>query len=68
MAITSQLRASAALGDVWIGQWQGAGLIKPSAVKPVFATLEQGLVLRRLGVLAAADQTILRKTIAEVVG
>ena len=68
MAITSQLRATAVLGEVWIGQWQVAGLIKPSAVKPVFATLEQALVLCRLGALAAADQTALRKAIADVPG
>jgi mRNA interferase MazF len=49
MAITSQFRPSPTLGEVWLGQWQAAGLIKPSAVKPVFATLEQALVLRLLG-------------------
>lgn len=41
MAVTSQLRPSPTLGEVWLGQWQEAGLLKPSAVKPVFATLEQ---------------------------
>jgi mRNA interferase MazF len=59
MAITSQLRPSPALGEVWIGQWQAAGLIKPSAIKPVFATLEQALVIRQLGTLAASDQATL---------
>jgi len=39
MAVTSQLRPMLALGDVWISQWQEAGLLKPSAVKPVFATI-----------------------------
>lgn len=68
MAITSQLRPSPGPGEVWVGQWQAAGLIKPSAVKPVFATLEQGLVIRQLGRLSAADQTALRKAIAETLG
>ena len=68
MAITSQLRATVALGEVWIGQWQAAGLLKPSAVKPVFATIEQRLVIRPLGTLAAADQAALRQTIGEVIG
>ena len=63
MAITSQF-----LGEVWLGQWQTAGLLKPSAVKPVFATLEQALVIRQLGTLAAADQAALRKAIAETLG
>ncbi|HEV2365420.1 MAG TPA: type II toxin-antitoxin system PemK/MazF family toxin [Caulobacteraceae bacterium] len=32
MAITSQLRPTPALGEVWLRHWQGAGLLKPSAV------------------------------------
>ena len=56
MAITSQLRPTPALGEVWLRHWQGAGLLKPSAVKPVIATLEQGLVIRSLGALDAADR------------
>jgi mRNA interferase MazF len=39
MAITSQLRATAVLGEVWVEEWEVAGLLKPSAIKPVFATL-----------------------------
>jgi mRNA interferase MazF len=38
MAITSQLRAVPGLGEVELKQWRDAGLIKPSVVKPVFAT------------------------------
>jgi mRNA interferase MazF len=53
MAITSQFRPSGSLGEVWIKGWRAANLLKPSAIKPVFATLEQNLVLRRLGVLEA---------------
>lgn len=60
MAITSQLRPSPAAtganwGEVWLADWQTAGLLKPSAVKPVFATFEQRLVLRTLGALTQAD-------------
>jgi mRNA interferase MazF len=40
MAVTSQLRPNPELGDAWISHWQEAGLLKPSVVKPVFATLE----------------------------
>jgi hypothetical protein len=31
---------------VWVQEWTAAGLIKPSAIKPVFATLERSLVIR----------------------
>lgn len=68
MAITSQLRPSPGLGEVWVGQWQAAGLLRPSAVKPVFATLEQALVLRKLGTFGAADRAALREAIAGMVG
>jgi mRNA interferase MazF len=68
MAITSQLRASAVLGEVWLQDWKAAGLLKPSAVKPVFATLEQSLVIRRLGVLTPADREALIKAIAQTLG
>ena len=68
MAITSQIRASPAPGEVWIDQWRAANLLKPSAVKPVFATLEQRLVIRRLGTFATADQAALRSAINEVIG
>jgi mRNA interferase MazF len=68
MAVTSQLRASAAYGEVWLAQWQDAGLLKPSAVKPVVATLEQNLVLRRLGALGVVDAQTLRAAIEAIIG
>jgi mRNA interferase MazF len=68
MAITSQLRPTPVLGEAWLRHWQAAGLIKPSAVKPVIATLEQRLVIRRLGVLASEDQEALRLAIGQIIG
>jgi hypothetical protein len=41
MAVTSQLWPNLGFGDAWISHWQAAGPLKPSVVKPVFATLEQ---------------------------
>jgi hypothetical protein len=67
MAITSQLRPAPLLGEVWLRGWRDAGLLKTSAVKPVIATLEQGLVIRRLGLLDAADQAALRTALAEII-
>jgi len=68
MAITSQLRPTPALGEVWLSQWQAANLIKPSAIKPVFATLEQAMIIRQLGTLDAADQAALRQVIPQILG
>ena len=68
MAITSQPRPIPGVGEVWIAQWQIAGLLKPSAVKPVFATLEQELIIRRLGTLAVTDRDTVRQSIREMLG
>lgn len=68
MAVTSQLRSSASLGEVWITEWRAGGLLKPSAIKPVFATLEQHLILRHLGVLQLPDKSALRAAIGMILG
>jgi mRNA interferase MazF len=66
MAVTSRLRATAALGEIWLQNWRVAGLLKPSAIKPVFATLEQAFVLRRLGHLDRRDEGALRIEIENI--
>ena len=43
-------------------------MLKPSSIKPVFATLEQGLVLRKLGTLKSNDVEALRQAIAQIMG
>ena len=68
MPATSQLRPSGAIGETHVADWQAAGLIKPSAIKPVITTIERALVIRRLGQLKAADQRARRSVIAKVVG
>jgi len=64
MSITSQLNSLSSIDDVEIVEWQAASLLKPSAVKPVFVTLEQSLILKRLGAFQPSDQTALRRAIA----
>jgi len=68
MAITSQFRPSPAFGEVWLSDWQFAGLLRPSVVKPVFATLEQRLILRQLGTLSVTDRAMLKTSIARILG
>jgi len=68
MAVTSQLRPAPVLGEVWLAGWNAAGLLKPSAVKPVFATLEQRLVIRKLGGLTQDDKGALRRVIGQIIG
>ena len=68
MAISSQVRLPLGFADILLGDWQSANLLKPSVVKPVLATLEQGLVIKQLGQLSAADQAALRLAIKQIVG
>ena len=68
MPITSQLRGSGAFGEVMVQDWQTAKLLKPSAIKPVVATLEQALVIRVLGRLSARDAQSLKQVLAELIG
>ena len=68
MAITSQVREPLGFGEAMVADWQSAGLIKVSVLKPVLATIEQGLVVRTLGTLAVADAKTLRKVVSEVIG
>jgi hypothetical protein len=42
--------------------------VEATGDKPVFATLEQNLILKRLGVLHPPDQAALRQAIAAVLG
>lgn len=60
MAITSQMRPARAGLEVWLSDWGGAGLLKPSAIKPVITTIERRLVLRSLGRLGPEDGEQLR--------
>ena len=68
MAITSQPRPQGTVGEVVVSQWQKAGLLKPSVIKPVLATIERGLVLRKLGKLEAADRKALQLALSTILG
>jgi mRNA interferase MazF len=69
MAITSQvLRPAGAIGEVLLDDWKGAGLPKPSLVKAVVATLEQPLIVRKLGSLQDSDLRSLRLALQRIIG
>jgi mRNA interferase MazF len=68
LAVTSQLRPVAGVGEAAIAKWKEAGLLRPSVLKPVLATIERGLVLRALGSLADEDRSALRRVLAEILG
>lgn len=68
MAITSQVRQPLGFGEAIVSDWQTAGLIKPSVLKPVFTTIEQGLVVQTMGMLSSSDLHMLSETVAQVIG
>jgi mRNA interferase MazF len=68
MAITSQLHAALSPGDIPVEQWKVSGLLKPSAIKPVIATVEQTLIIRQLGSLQPLDLAALRSGLAKIIG
>ena len=68
MAITSQVRIPLGFGEAFVADWQSAELIKLSVFKPVFATIDQGLVLRTLGALSMDDSRTLRETFSMSIG
>ena len=55
IAVTSKVEKHTDVGECLIADWQSAGLLKPFAVKPAISTIEQVLVLKKLGSLSAND-------------
>lgn len=68
LAVTSQARPQPAFGEAAVTKWKEAGLLRPSVLKPVVATIERGLVLRKLGRLEGKDRRALGKVLGEILG
>lgn len=68
MAVTSQMRVAGDFDGLVLADWQGAGLLKPSAIKPVFATIVRPLVLRDLGALTMRDNQSLAEWMKRLLG
>ena len=63
-AVTSQIRHTP--DEVNRADWQGAGFLKPSVVKPVLSSFDTRLVRRKLGMLSNSDLTRVRALFARV--
>jgi mRNA interferase MazF len=68
MAVTSQARPGSAVGESAVEGWQAAGLLKPSVVKPVLATIDRDLILRKLGTLRDDDRRAVQRTLSAILG
>lgn len=68
MAITSQRYIVSMVGDVAVTYWNEAGLLKPSVIKAIVATVEKGLVVRKLGQLQETDREALQDALQIILG
>jgi len=68
MAVTSQIKPTSSIGEVIIQDWQVAGLLKPSATKPVITTIEKSLVIKTMGRLKDGDQKALQGSLKGILG
>lgn len=64
-AITSNITAIW-FGDYRLKDWKEAGLLKPSAVKASLATIEKGLIIRKLGILTQKDFKGLNQSLIQI--
>ena len=65
MAITGKTGKTFAIGECLIEDWQSAGLLKLSSIKPAISTIEQRLVLKKLGKLSPKDLILMENAIKE---
>lgn len=68
MAVTGQFRPSHTIGEVIIQDWQTAGLLKPSAIKPVITTIEKHPVIRAMRRLKCEDKAVLKGSLKTILG
>lgn len=66
IAITSQIRSPVEFGETLIRDWQGAGLLKRSVLKPVLFTAEKTMLARNLGRLSSHDQQGLKNLLQKI--
>ncbi|MEW6747711.1 MAG: hypothetical protein AB1486_33695 [Planctomycetota bacterium] len=68
IAIIREVLAAPIVGEAAARGWNEAEFLKPSALKPLLARIEKGLVLRRLGRLEEEDRRALREVLDEILG
>ncbi len=67
MGITSQTSSSPKVGDIMIADWQSAGILKASMIKPVITTIEKQLILKKLGRLQDVDIQSLKEGLIGII-
>ena len=68
LAVTSRMRETLGYGEHLLTDWSVVGLLKPSVVKPLIATIEKSLVRTVLGQLGQGDLGAVERCIEEIIG
>ena len=68
LAVTSRVRETLGYAEHLLADWSVAGLLKPSVIKPLIATVEKSLVRTVLGQLEAIDLESVERCIEEIIG
>lgn len=55
-------------GEIEIIEWQKAGLLKLSVLKPIFTTVKKKLILRKLGEFEKKDRLNLQNNLQNLIG
>jgi mRNA interferase MazF len=67
-AITSNVSPPFRPCDTLLSDWSLAGLLKPSAVRGVLATVDKSDIVRKLGALSPKDFSSVEQGIANILG
>lgn len=67
-AVTSNVSPPFRPGDILLTDWQKAGLVKPSAVRGVLATIDKQDIVRSMGALTDEDLAKVETAIATNLG
>jgi mRNA interferase MazF len=59
--VTSQINLPPRLGDYNLQKWKEAGLPKPSKIRMKFATLDKGIIIKKIGTLEKEDSEEIEK-------
>lgn len=68
MAVTSQVSGYYRIGEVVVTDWKAAALLKASTIKPILATIEKSLIIRRLGRLSPGDLSAVEDALRIILG
>ncbi|WP_448533791.1 type II toxin-antitoxin system PemK/MazF family toxin [Parathermosynechococcus lividus] len=66
IAVTSQMTSPLLFGELEITDWQNAGLLKVSVIKPVVTTVAKELIIRKLGRLQTPDRESLERLLRSI--